>query len=69
MLTARVSNENGNKRNLTGGRLLNIELSFEEGAKPRFRVYLNQFEDGSQNIGIVDLEKPYPNTVWEERIK
>lgn len=63
-LYAKVSSEVGKCSTKGGNRHLNIELFVNDRERPRFRVHLNNFEDGHQNICVVDIEKPFPNIVW-----
>jgi hypothetical protein len=67
-LYSKASSEIGKPASKGGNEYLNIELFLNDREKPRFRVHLNNFEDGTQNICIIDLNKSSPHIVWAYNI-
>mgnify|MGYP001610293297 FL=1 len=51
-----------------GNKHLNIAIHIDE-KYPRFRLHVTKRDDDSTDIVLVDLDKPFPNTVFEKKVQ
>lgn len=52
-----------------GNKQLNLAIYIDNREKPRYRLHVTKREDESTDVVLVDMERPYPNTVFEDTIK
>lgn len=52
-----------------GNKMVNIALYIEDRKNPRFRMFVTSRDDGSTDVVLSDMNKPFPNQVFQENIK
>ena len=52
-----------------GNKQLNLAIYIDDRKSPRFRMFITKREDDSTDVVLADMEKPYPNEVYNETIK
>lgn len=68
LLYATVTSERASKGQ-GGNKQLNIDILIDDKVHPRFKLFITRREDDSTDIVLVDMEKPFPNSVYEQTLK
>lgn len=67
-LYATVTSERASKGQ-GGNKQLNIAIYIDDRENPHFRMFITRRDDESTDIVLTDMEKPFPNQVFTDKLK